>query len=154
MESFDRRPQVSEAAFRVLLSSIFIVAAVTHLLAGEKVAARLEAAPFGYLATNFAPAIVLIYLAGFALLVGGVGLLTGTLTRVSALGLIAVLIPITITVQISPATLGPLFKNVAILGGLIYFAVNGAAYASVDAWLRRRTSPSPALASKSVPVSV
>ena len=154
MDSLNRRPQVSEAVFRVLLSLIFVVAAANHLLVGEKVAERLEAAPFGHLATSFAPAIVLIYLAGVALLIGGLGLLTGTLTRISAIGLIAVLTPITITVQISPASLGPLFKNVAILGGLIYFAVNGAAYASVDALLRRRTEPAPALDGKRVPVSV
>lgn len=133
------RPCVSEAIFRMLLSLIFLVAAGNHLLSSEKIVQRLEAAPFANLATALAPAELLVHLAGVALFVGGLGLITGTLTRVAAIGLICVLIPITITVQLSPASLGPLFKNVAILGGLIYFAVNGAACVSVDAWLAHRT---------------
>lgn len=132
-DSTIQRPQLSEAVFRVLLSTIFLVAGTNHLLGTEKVAARLSNAPFGHLATQFASPDLLVLLAGIALLVGGIGLATGTLTRFAAAGLILVLIPITITVQISPSTLGPLFKNVAILGGLIYFATNGAASYSIDA---------------------
>lgn len=136
-KSMNPRPTISEAVFRVLLSGIFLVAGFNHLVAPDKVATRLLNAPFGYLATQFASAELLVILAGIALLVGGVGLATGTFTRISATGLILILIPITITVQISPATLGPLFKNVAILGGLIYFATNGAACCSVDSlWSR------------------
>lgn len=143
------RPQASEAIFRVLLSTIFLVAGFNHLIAPEKVATRLINAPFGYLATQFASAELLVVLAGIALVIGGIGLVSGTFTRTSAAGLILVLIPITITVQISPATLGPLFKNVAILGGLIYFASNGAAYFSVDS-LWKKKDASIALAEESL----
>ena len=59
------------------------------------------------------------------MLIAGVALLIGFKTRVSAIILIAVLIPITLTIQVGQvATLGPLFKNVAILGGLIFFSIN------------------------------
>lgn len=92
--------------------------------------------------TSWASAEWLVFLAGIALVVGGIGLATGTLTRWSAILLIAVLVPITVTVQLNPESLGPLFKNVAILGGLFYFAVNGARILSVDAALSACRRPS------------
>ena len=63
---------------------------------------------------------------GIALLAGGLALLVGFHTRRAAIGLMMLLIPITITVQIGRfSTIGPLFKNIAIFGGLLYFAVHG-----------------------------
>lgn len=138
-----RRPNASEAIFRILLSLIFLVAGANHLLAPEKVVAKLLAAPLAYLATDLADPELLVKLAGFALLAGGVGLITGAFTRWSALILIAVLIPITITVQLNPTSVGPLFKNIAILGALIYFAANGASVFSVDAALSTRLQSHP-----------
>lgn len=124
---------VSTAIFRALLSLIFLVSGSTHLLRPDDVAHRLAAAPFGHVATAFAPRPILVVLAGVALLGGGLALLAGYRTRAAAALLIAVLVPITLTVQLGPASLGPLFKNVAILGGLIYFAVNGSPAISLDA---------------------
>jgi putative oxidoreductase len=123
---------LSHAAFRTLFSLIFLVAGIGHLVAPAKIAARLESAPFGYLATSMASAETLVLLAGVALVAGGTGLLAGAKTRLSALLLIAVLVPITLTVQVGSGDLGPLFKNVALLGGLIHFATNGAPALSVD----------------------
>lgn len=131
---------VSAVIFRGLLSLIFLVSGSTHLLRPDDVAHRLAAAPIGHVATAFAPGPILVVLAGAALLGGGLALLVGYRTRAAAALPIAVLIPITLTVQLGPATLGPLFKNVAILGGLIYFAGNGAPVYSLDA---RRTVPAP-----------
>ena len=127
-----------EAAFRVLLSLIFLVSGATHLLKPEAVAARLDLAPFAHLAAVLAPSTTLVWLAGVALLAGGLALLVGFQTRLAALGLIAVLVPITLTVQLTPEAVGPLFKNVAILGGLVFFAAHGAEGYSVDRLLRRR----------------
>ena len=91
-----------EAAFRVLLSLIFLVSGATHLLKPEAVAARLDLAPFAHLAAVLAPSTTLVWLAGVALLAGGLALLVGFQTRLAALGLIAVLVPITLTVQLTP----------------------------------------------------
>lgn len=116
-------PRWAAVAFRMLFSLIFLVAGGNHLFSPEKIAGRLNNAPFGSLATSIAPAEVLVILAGIALAAGGIALLIGYRVRSAALLLIAVLVPITITVQIGAAELGPLFKNIAILGGLLHFAM-------------------------------
>lgn len=129
------RPCIT-ALFRALLSLIFLVAGTGHLLNTGHIAQRLNDAQLGYLATSIAPAEPLVLLAGGALLAGGLGLLLGVQTRLAAGMLILVVIPITITVQIGRPTLGPLFKNVAILGGLLYFAAHGAGPLSLDRQIR------------------
>ncbi|RAL22486.1 hypothetical protein DL240_10500 [Lujinxingia litoralis] len=123
----------------MMLSTIFIVAGASHLVDPAKTAARLEGSPLGYLATSLAPAEPLVVLSGVALLVGGVALLVGVYTRAAALGLLALIIPITITVQIgNMAALGPLFKNVGLAGGLIFFITHGSDAFGVDAWRSAR----------------
>lgn len=136
-----------EAAFRVLLSLIFLVSGATHLLKPEAIAARLDVAPFAHVAALLAPSTTLVFLAGVGLMAGGLALLVGFQTRLAALGLIAILVPITLTVQMTPEALGPLFKNVAILGGLVFFAAHGSEAFSVDRLLRQRggRQPSPVL---------
>lgn len=66
-----------------------------------------------------------VILSGIVMLIAGIALLIGFKTRLAAIALIAVLITITLTIQIGQmATLGPLFKNIAILGGLIFISMN------------------------------
>ena len=68
---------------------------------------------------------LLVILSGITMLVAGSAFLIGFKTRWAAVILLAVLIPITITIQVGQAnTLGPLFKNVAIMGGLLFFILN------------------------------
>lgn len=68
---------------------------------------------------------MLIILSGIAMLAAGFLFLIGYKTKWAALILMAVLIPITLTVQVGQiTTLGPLFKNIAILGGLLFFVLN------------------------------
>ena len=130
------------ALFRGMLSLIFLVAGTGHLLNTGHIVERLLGAKYGFLATAVAPARPLVLLAGAALLIGGAGLLLGYRTRWAAILLILVVIPITITIQIGRSTLGPLFKNVAIMGGLLFFATHGAGPYSLDVFLLgRQKSP-------------
>jgi putative oxidoreductase len=116
-----------------MLSGIFIVAGANHLFKPNAIAGRLDEAPLSFLATWAASPKALVLLAGIALLAGGLALLFGLRTRAAATLLIALIIPITLTVQVGRiATLGPLFKNIGLTGALIYFAVHGSQYYSLD----------------------
>jgi len=115
----------SVVILRILLSLIFIVASTSHFFKLEQTVKRIEAANFSFIANIVGTPEIAVILSGIVMLIAGVALLIGFKTRVSAIILIAVLIPITLTIQVGQvATLGPLFKNVAILGGLIFFSIN------------------------------
>ncbi len=111
--------------FRICLSGIFITAGISHLVAPEKVAGRIQAAQLGYFATLFGTPYLLGILSGYALLIGGIPFLLGIFTRWFALLLFLVLIPITITIQLGNGIAhGPLWKNIALFGGLLFFIIN------------------------------
>lgn len=123
-------------AFRALFSAIFIVAGVGHIVRPGVFVERMQHGPVGQLVASLAPAELLVVGTGVVLFAAGVGLLVGYRTRVAALALIAVLVPITVSTHVGVAgDPGPLLKNVALLGGLIHFAAVGAAGPSLD---RRR----------------
>ncbi|NDI98954.1 DoxX family protein [Flavobacterium sp. LaA7.5] len=111
--------------FRIALSCIFILAGISHLVQPDKVATRINTAAFKEFAIFFGDARLLGLLSGYVLLVFGVAFMLGIYTRYSALVLAAILIPITITVQLGNGFLhGPLWKNVALFGGLLFFIIN------------------------------
>jgi uncharacterized membrane protein YphA (DoxX/SURF4 family)/intracellular sulfur oxidation DsrE/DsrF family protein len=124
--------KISFLILRVMGSLIFIMAGFNHLLQTGQATARLEQAPFATLATWIAPPEALIILSGVGLLIGGFLLLAGFKTRLAALLLLGILIPITLTVQVGAAGSGPLFKNIALIGMLLFFIVNGAVYYGLD----------------------
>ncbi|GAB3832398.1 DoxX family membrane protein [Pontibacter rugosus] len=140
------KQKISFLVLRSLGSLIFIMAGLSHFVKTAGAAARLEKAPFAHLATWMAPTETLIILSGIGLLVGGFMLLAGFKTRLASAGLLAILIPITLTVQVGSGDYGPLFKNVALIGLLIFFIINGALYYSIDTLLeqRKRIVPMPA----------
>jgi len=118
--------RASDLIFRGLFSGIFFIAGIGHFGQNEAMVQRLLAAPLSDLATALAPAEFLVYAAGVVLVLGGLALLLGLGTRLAALALIAVLIPITLTVHVgNPGHAGPLFKNIALFGGLVHFLIRG-----------------------------
>ena len=132
--------RVARGLFRVMTSGIFLVAGTSHLQNAEPTAQRLQAAPWGHVVTSVADPQLLVMLASIPLLVGGAMLLTGLKTRWAAVALMAVLVPITLSVQVGDgSTLGPLFKNIGLMGSLIYFATHGSEDWSLDGWRAQKT---------------
>lgn len=116
---------ISVLLFRMSLSGIFISAGATHLLNPSGVAERIQAAAMSSFAMLMGDPYLMGILSGYALLIGGIALLLGLFTRWAALGLFFVLILITITIQLGNGLMhGPLWKNVALFGGLLFFIIN------------------------------
>ncbi|MCK0159900.1 DoxX family protein [Allomuricauda sp. F6463D] len=115
----------SVIVLRVLVSLIFIVASLNHLINTDKAVARIENAKFGALGHLLGPPEIAVIISGVVMLLGGIALVVGFRTQWAAIVLIAMLIPITLTIQVGQMTsMGPLFKNIAILGGLLFFVLN------------------------------
>jgi putative oxidoreductase len=115
----------SVVILRIMLSLIFIVASTNHIFNTEKIVSRIENANMGFIGYFLGTPKLAVILSGIVMLIAGLTLLIGFKTRIAALILIAILIPITLTIQVGQiTTLGPLFKNVAILGGLLFFSIN------------------------------
>ena len=116
---------LSVPLLRVMLSGIFLVAGGSHLLRANATAQRLENARFGEYALYFGSAHFLVLASGGIMLFAGLLLLAGIKTRLAAGILVLILLPITFTIQLGQvSSLGPLFKNIAILGGLLFFILN------------------------------
>lgn len=110
---------------RIFISGIFLVAGFNHIINTNKVIAHLERANFKGFAYFFGEPKTLIVLSGILMLSAGLAFLIGIYTRYSAIILALVLLPITLAVQVGQIeTLGPLFKNIAIMGGLLFFIIN------------------------------
>lgn len=108
-----------------MLSAIFLVASLSHIFNIEKTIQKIDKAAFSEIAYVFGDPTIMIVLSGIAMLIGGVSLMVGYKTKWAAIILAACLIPITLTVQVGQmSTLGPLFKNIAIFGGLLFFILN------------------------------
>lgn len=115
----------SVTVLRVMVSLIFIVASLNHLINTDKAVARIENAKFGALGHLLGPPEIAVMASGVVMLLAGIALAVGFRAKWAAILLIVMLIPITLTIQVGQmATVGPLFKNVAILGGLLFFVLN------------------------------
>ncbi|ERM82423.1 hypothetical protein P872_18090 [Rhodonellum psychrophilum GCM71 = DSM 17998] len=143
--------KLSYLILRGMSSLIFIMAGLNHLIHGEQAAKKLEQAELGYLATWMAPVETLILLSGIGLILGGILFLIGFKTKISSLVLLLILIPITLTIQVSDAgTNGPLFKNIALMGVLIFFIMNGAVSYGLDQLIHNKTQMKNSLKRKDI----
>lgn len=119
--------------FRIFLSLIFVVAGSKHVFQSRAVTRRLMNIEIGELLGSYLPPQLLVISSGISMVLAGIALILGYRTQKAAWVLILILIPITITVQTQGMhTLGPLFKNIGLLGGLIYFSANGSCSYSID----------------------
>lgn len=115
----------SVVILRMMLSGIFIVASLNHLFNMEKTVARIEQANFGAIGHLLGSPEVAVVASGIVMLLAGISLLIGFQTKWAAIILLLVLIPITLTIQVGQLkTMGPLFKNIGLAGGLLFFAMN------------------------------
>lgn len=124
---------LADLIFRSLFSLIFVTAGLMHIVRPEELVERLVSAPLAWMVPVLVPHRVLMVVSGLFMLPAGLGLLLGVWTKGSAVVLIALLIPITIVIDLGhTANLGPLFKNIALLGGLVHFASAGPGAFALD----------------------
>ena len=110
----------SDAIFRVALSLIFVVGGVGHFVELDYMLARIDESPWAELVKRIGDPAILLQLSGAAFIMFGLLLAIGQFKRISALVLFVTLVPVTLAIHIAPGHMGPLLKNVAILGALLY----------------------------------
>jgi len=109
-----------ETIGRVLFSLVFVAGGMQHLMATDAVLERLAAARLGFLAGAVAPPQLLVIASGVVLVGAGLALLANLRVRLAAVVLAVVLVPISVTALAgTPGEMGPLMKNLALLGGLL-----------------------------------
>lgn len=100
----------SVVILRIMLSLIFIVASTSHFFNTQKTVNRIAQANMGFIGTIFGSPEMAVILSGIAMCIAGTSLLIGFKTQFAAILLIAILIPIPLTIQVGQmTTLGPLF---------------------------------------------
>lgn len=121
-----------DLVFRLATSLIFIIGGLGHFGANAQMVTRIEESPWRDTILMIGDPVWLLWLSGAAFIIFGIFLALGFLTRASALIILFTLIPITIAVHIAPGHTGPLFKNIAIMGALLYFYANGPGRLAID----------------------
>jgi putative oxidoreductase len=111
---------------------IFVVGGLGHFGQHEVMLARFDASPWSDAVRSLGDPLAFLYVSGAVMIVGGVMLAIGYKARLASLALFVALVPITFVIHIAPDHVGPLLKNVAILGALLHFFVAGAGRGSLD----------------------
>ncbi|MGE0501635.1 MAG: DoxX family protein [Rhizobiaceae bacterium] len=130
--------------FRIATSLIFIVGGLGHFFRSDEMVARMHGSPSLPWIEFVGDPLLLLQLSGGVFVVAGLLLVVGWSTRLAAAALFVTLIPITITIHVAPGHEGPLFKNVAILGSLLFLVANGAGCIALDRLRTRVAMSSPA----------
>ena len=123
---------LADPVFRVLTSLIFIIGGLGHFGEHDQMLARMEESPWRSEVAMLGDPSMLLWLSGAVFVIFGITLAAGFMTRLSALALFVTLVPITIAIHIAPGHVGPLFKNIAILGALLFLMARGGGRYSVD----------------------
>ena len=110
----------AQAIFRIALSLIFIVGGIGHFVQLDEMRQRIDESPWRDQVVAIGDPAILLWLSGGVFILFGLLLALGLLQRLSALLLFVTLVPITVSVHIAPGHVGPLLKNVAILGALLF----------------------------------
>lgn len=120
--------------FRLLTSLIFVIGGLGHFGQHDIMLKRMQESPWASTVSMIGDPSVMLWLSGIAFFVAGTTLALGWMTRASALILFATLIPVTIAIHVVPDTshVGPLFKNIAILGALLFFWARGPGAFALD----------------------
>ena len=120
--------------FRLLTSLIFIVGGLGHFGQHRMMLDRMAESPWAATVRMIGDPSMLLWLSGIAFVAAGVTLALGFMTRASALILFATLVPVTIAVHLvpDPSHVGPLFKNIAILGALLLIWARGPGAFALD----------------------
>ena len=121
-----------DPVFRVTTSLIFIIGGIGHFAAHDTMLERMAESPWRDAVAMIGDPSWLLWLSGAVFVVFGITLALGFLTRISALLILATLIPVTIAVHFAPGHAGPLFKNIAIMGALLYLYANGPGRLAID----------------------
>ena len=127
---------------RILLAAIFLISGIAKVTDSAGTMAHMTA--HGVPAAD-----ILVWVAGFAEIAGGLSIALGLLARIGALGLIVFLIPTSIlfhdfwnlTGQEQIAQMANFMKNVAIAGGLALIVAYGPGRYSLDYKLRKPLQP-------------
>lgn len=120
--------------FRLLTSLIFIIGGLGHFGQHDVMLERMKESPWSETVNLIGDPSLMLWLSGIAFVVAGMTLALGWMTRLSALMLFITLVPVTIAIHVVPDTshVGPLFKNVAILGALLLIFSRGPGAFALD----------------------
>lgn len=134
LEPGKRTRSVIDPLFRVAMSLIFIVGGLGHFGQHRMMLDRMDQSPWSPILSLMGDASVLLWLSGIAFVAAGLTLALGWMTRASALVLFVTLVPVTIAIHVVPGTdhVGPLLKNVAILGALLLVWARGPGSFALD----------------------
>lgn len=132
LQASNKYSELVDPLFRFLTSLIFIIGGLGHFGRKEDMLVRMEESPWRDVILALGDPQWLLWLSGAVFVAAGITLTIGWMARLSAMALFLTLIPITVTIHFAPGHVGPLFKNVAILGALLFLFVRGPGAYALD----------------------
>ena len=115
-------------------SLIFVIGGLGHFGQHDTMLERMQESPWARTVSMIGDPSLMLWLSGIVFVLAGTTLALGWMTRASALILVLTLVPVTIAIHVVPDSshIGPLFKNIAILGALLFFWARGPGAFNLD----------------------